>query len=80
MVLHDSYFLPSQLKIIANIQGCINLAILDAVLFFYQGHLHLNNRFMFTVITYQGQETFQVLIVENINSVAHVQREIDNIL
>ena len=35
---------------------------------------------MFTVITHRGQETFQVPIMRYINSVAYVQREIDNIL
>ncbi len=35
---------------------------------------------MFTVITHRSQETFQVPIMGYINSVAYVQREIDNIL
>ena len=35
---------------------------------------------MFTVVTHRGQETFQVLIMGYINSVAYVQHEIDNIL
>ena len=35
---------------------------------------------MFTVITHRGQETFQVPIMGYINSVAYLQREIDNIL
>lgn len=35
---------------------------------------------MFTVVTYRGQETFQVPIMGYINSVAYIQREIDNIL
>lgn len=35
---------------------------------------------MFTIVIYRGQETFQVPIIGYINSVAYVQREIDNIL
>ena len=35
MVLPDSYPLPLQSEIIANIQGCTNLAILDVTSFFY---------------------------------------------
>lgn len=35
---------------------------------------------MFTVVTHRGQETFQVPIMGYINSVAYVQREINNIL
>ncbi len=34
---------------------------------------------MFTVIIYRSQETFQVSIIGYINSVAYVQRKIDNI-
>lgn len=35
---------------------------------------------MFTIITYHGQETFQIPIIRYINSVVYVQCEIDNIL
>lgn len=35
---------------------------------------------MFTVVTHCGQKTFQVAIMEYINSVTYVQHEIDNIL
>ena len=79
MVLPDSYPLPLQSEIIANVQSCTNLAVLDAASFFYQWLLHPDHRFMFTVVTYRGQETFQVPIMGYINSVAYVQREIDNI-
>lgn len=80
MVLSDSYSLLFQSKIITNVQGCTNLAILDSVSFFYQWFFHLDHRFIFTTITYRGQKTFQVLIIRYINSVAYVQRKIDNIL
>ena len=36
MVLLDSYPLPLQSEIIANVQGCTNFAVLDATSFFYQ--------------------------------------------
>ena len=80
LVLLDSYPLPLQSKIIANVQGCTNLAVLDVASFFYQWRLYSDHRFMFTVITHRGQETFQVPIMGYINSVAYIQREIDNIL
>ncbi len=80
LVLPDSYPLPLQSEIIANVQGYTNLAVLDAASFFYQWRLHPDHRFMFTVIIHPGQETFQVPIMGYINSVAYVQREIDNIL
>ncbi len=58
LVLLDSYPLPLQSEIIANVQGCTNLAVLDVASFFYQWRLHPDHRFMFTVVTHRGQETF----------------------
>ena len=72
LVLSDSYPLPLQSEIIANVQGCTNLAVLDTASFFYQRHLHPDHRFIFTVITHRGQETFQVPIMGYINLVAYV--------
>ena len=80
LVIPDAYPLPFQSEIIANVQRYTNLAVLDAASFFYQWLLHPDHRYMFTVVTYRGQETFQVPIMGYINSVAYVQREIDNIL
>ena len=80
IVLSDSYPLSLQLEIIANVQGCTNLADLDATSFFYQWLLHPDHCFIFTIITHHEQETFQVPIMGYINSVAYVQHEIDNIL
>lgn len=51
----DLYPLPLQSEIIANIQRCTNLAVLDAASFFYQWRLHPDHRFMFTVVTHCGQ-------------------------
>lgn len=58
MILPDSYPLPLQSEIIANIQKFTNLAVFDAAFFFYQWLLHPNYCFMFTVVTHCGQETF----------------------
>lgn len=58
LVLADSYLLPLQSEIIAHVQECTNLAVLDAALFFYQWRLQPNHCFMFTVIIHRGQETF----------------------
>ena len=80
MVIPDTYSLLLQSDIITTIQGCTHLAVLDAASFFYQWKLHPDFQYMFIVVTYRGQETFQVLIIDYINSVAYVQWEIDNIL
>lgn len=80
LVVPDLYLLPLQSEIIANVQSCTHLAVLDVALFFYQWLLHPDHRFMFTVLTHRGQKTFQVPIMGYINLVAYMQRQMDNIL
>ena len=80
LVISDTYPLPLQSKIIANVQKYTNLAILDDVSFFYQWLLLPNYQYMFIIVTYKGQKMFQVLIMDYINLVAYVQHKIDNIL
>ncbi len=53
LVLPDSYPLSLQSEIIAGVQVCSNLAVLDATSFFYQWQLYSNHCFMFTVITHR---------------------------
>ena len=72
LVIPNAYPLPLQSEIIANVQGYTNLAIFNATSFFYQWLLHPDHHYMFTVVIYQGQETFQVPIMGYINSVAYV--------
>lgn len=72
LVIPDAYPLPLQSEIIVNVQVYPNLALLNAAAFFYRWLLHPDHRFMFTVITYRGQENFQVLIMGYINLVAYI--------
>lgn len=58
LVISDAYALPLQSDIIANIQRCTNLAILNTALFFYQWVLYPDHQYMFTVVTHRGQEIF----------------------
>ncbi len=80
MVVSDSYPFLLQSEIIVNVQECTNLAVFDTFSFFYELRLYPNHCFIFTVVTHQGPETFQVLIMGYINSIVYVQREIDIIL
>lgn len=80
MILLNFYLLSLQLEILANVQGCTNLAILDAALFFYQWLFHLNQRFIFIIVTNHNQKIFQVPIMRYIIWMAYVQHEIDKIL
>lgn len=72
LIIPSAYLLPLQLKIIINVQKCINLVVLDAVSFFYQYLLYLNYQFIFIVVTHRQQKTFQVIIMSYINLVAYV--------
>lgn len=63
LVISDSYPLPLQADIIANVQECTHLAILDAASFIYQWRLHSDFCYLFTVVTHRDQETFQVPIM-----------------
>lgn len=73
MVFPDFYLLSLWSKIIANVQKCINLVVFDAASFFYEWLLYPDHCFMFTVITYYDQKTFQIFILGYINSVAYIQ-------
>lgn len=61
-------------------QEYINLARFNAISFFYQLFLYPDYCYMFTIVTQQSQKTFQVPIINYINSTAFVQHKIDNIL
>lgn len=80
LITSDAYFFPLQSDIIASVQECTILAVLDAALFFYQWLLHSDHLYMFTIVTHCGQKIFQILIIGYINLVAYIQRKINNIL
>lgn len=80
LVILNAYFLLLQIKIITNIQKCINLVIFNMVFFFYQQLLYLNHQFIFLIITHRGQKIFYIFIIDYINLVAYIKPKIDNIL
>ena len=80
LILPDAYPLPLQGDIIASMQGCTHISVLDASSFFYQWRLHPDYWHMVTVVTHRGQESFKVPVMGCSNSIAYVQRQIDKIL
>lgn len=80
MLVPDAYSLPAQSKIIAILQDCINISVLDATSFFYQWQIHPDYRHMLIIVTHCSQETFNIPVMGCKNSVAYVQRSINNIL
>ncbi|KAJ5217183.1 hypothetical protein N7468_010191 [Penicillium chermesinum] len=72
--------LPTQADIIAITQGKRYMSVFDAARCFYQWPVHPNDVGQMAVITYRGQEVFQVATMGFCNSVTYVQRAMDNIL
>lgn len=77
--MHSRYRIRAN-EIIALFQGCTNIAMLDAASFFYQLRVHPDYRLMLNMVTHRGQETFSVPVMGCMNSIAYVQRKIDDIL
>ncbi|KAI0997352.1 hypothetical protein K3495_g10831 [Podosphaera aphanis] len=80
ITLKDAYPVPLQAEILAATQGCDFLSTVDCSSFFYQWWVKPEHRHRLTVSTHRGQETFKVPVMGFRNSVAYVQRMIDNIL
>ncbi|KAJ5232494.1 hypothetical protein N7468_005450 [Penicillium chermesinum] len=80
LVVKDIYPLPTQADIIAITQGKQYISVFDAAKCFYQWPIHPDDVGQMAVITHRGQEVFQVAIMGFCNSVAYVQRVMDNIL
>ena len=80
LLVPDTYPVPLQSEVISRLIGCKYLSVMDAVSFFYQWRAHPSTKHLLTVVTHRGQETFNVPIMGCLNSVAYVQRRIDEVL
>ncbi|KAI3088816.1 hypothetical protein CBS147333_10369 [Penicillium roqueforti] len=76
----DLYPLPGQDEIIALAKGKRFITIVDAAKFFYQWRIHPDYYGHQAVISHRGQEVLHVVAMGNSNSIAYVQRQMDNIL
>ncbi|RMJ21267.1 Integrase core domain-containing protein, partial [Aspergillus sp. HF37] len=76
----DLYSLPTQSEIIQLVAGCGFITVIDASSFFYQWRVRPDHAERIAVLSHRGQECFRVAIMGYVNSVAYVQRQIDQIL
>ena len=76
----DSYQVPLQADLFANLRGARFISTMDALSFFYQWLIAADDRHKMTVNTHRGQETFNVAVMGYCNSVQYVQRQLDGIL
>lgn len=80
LVILDADPLLLQADIIALCRGCLFISAMDATSFFYQWRVYPELQYALTVITHQGQETFQVTVMGFRNSPAYCQRQMDILL
>lgn len=80
LLVSDVYLVSLQIEIVSKLQKCKRIAILEVSSFFYRWRVHLDSRHMLTVVTHREQKIFKVSIMSCMNSIAYVQRQIDNIL
>jgi hypothetical protein len=76
----DVYPMPRQEEIIAQLNGCKFITILDAIAMFFQWRVRKDHRCRICVVSHRGQECYNVAPMGYCNSPAYVQRFMDNLL
>ena len=80
IVVSDAYPMPTQADITAAVAGCKYISVIDAMGYFHQWGVKLEDRYKQTVISHRGQEQFNVAVMGFKNSPAYVQRQTDLLL
>ena len=80
IILSNIYLIPLQLDIIAIVQGCLYIIVVDYVLFFYQWCVYLDDWYKLIVVSHWGQELFNIVVIGFKNSPSYVQQQIDKLL
>ncbi|KAI1002218.1 hypothetical protein K3495_g5988 [Podosphaera aphanis] len=80
LTLTDIYQLPLQSEILALAQGSKYITVVDGSSFFFQWPVAYRDRHKLTVVSHRGQEQFNVAVMGYKNSVAFVQRQMENLL
>ena len=77
IVVSDAYFMSIQADITAAVADCKYISVIDAMEYFYQWGVKLEDRYKQTIISHRGQKQFNVAIMSFKNSSAYVQRQTD---
>jgi hypothetical protein len=80
LLMSNAYSVLSQSKIIDDLFECKYLSVLNANAFFYQWRIHSNDVYKQTIVTHREQKTFLIHIMNNRNSIAYVQRQMNILL
>jgi hypothetical protein len=78
LAVPDIYPMPLQAEIIAMLAGKQYITVIDAVAFFHRWKVWGPHRNRLTVVSHRGQEVLNCVPMGFINSVAFVQRQLDN--
>ena len=76
----DSYPLPLQADVIAEVAGSPFISTIDAVGWFHQFNVQRKDRHKFTVVSHRGQEESSVALMGFKGSPPYVQRQTDKLL
>lgn len=79
-VVKDSYPLRKQTDILRGLKGATHISVIDGVSFFYQWLVAEQDRHKMAINSHRGQELIHVLTMGYINSIQHVQRQMENIM
>lgn len=80
ITMPDSYPVPPQAEILAQLHSAKYISVVDFASFFYGWWVKAEHRHRLTVISHRGRESFRVPVMGYRNSPAYVQRMIDTIL
>ena len=72
MMLPDVYPLLLQSDLIAAVKDYSYINIINYTSFFYQWRVYLEDRHKLIVISYRGQETFNIVVIGFKNSPAYI--------
>jgi hypothetical protein len=79
-VVKDSYPLRLQTDILQEIKGATHISVIDGVSFFYQWLIAEKDCHKFAINLHRGQEYLHVAIMGYVNSIQHVQRQMEHIM
>jgi len=73
-VVINGHFILIQSDVIAHIRDCNHISLMNDLAFFFQFLVIMANKHKFFLINYRGKEELQVVVIRFKNSLAYVQR------
>jgi len=73
-VVINGHFILIQSDVIAHIRDCNRISLMNDLAFFFQFLVIMANKHKFFLINYRGKEELQVVVIRFKNSLAYVQR------